>query len=212
MNEDSINLSEMIGQGGLHQNKTMNENISKTKIKEIFLKCFSTFIQCRILMAKCEVHYRGCYFNGYDSTRYGSEAHFLAKEDGVVVGIALAEMIFDEVDQSLKRDHVFILQKSEKVILLGPPSCNKVESKISSLSSHSPASCLERKNELIAQRVKERMSSLLSGWQRDDEEFVRFFSEVQNIIYAPNLSIHLERLCLYLRKKRENHIVTIFFK
>ncbi|KAK9106156.1 hypothetical protein Scep_023000 [Stephania cephalantha] len=30
------------------------------------------------------------------------EAHFLAKEDGVVAGIALAEMIFDEVDQSLK--------------------------------------------------------------------------------------------------------------
>lgn len=31
-----------------------------------------------------------------------AEAHFLAKEDGIVAGIALAEMIFDEVDSSLK--------------------------------------------------------------------------------------------------------------
>ncbi|CAM8947701.1 unnamed protein product [Rhodiola kirilowii] len=31
-----------------------------------------------------------------------TEAHFLAKEDGVVAGIALAEMIFKEVDPSLK--------------------------------------------------------------------------------------------------------------
>lgn len=31
-----------------------------------------------------------------------SEAHFLAKEDGIVAGIALAEMIFAEVDPSLK--------------------------------------------------------------------------------------------------------------
>ncbi|XP_042488367.1 nicotinate-nucleotide pyrophosphorylase [carboxylating], chloroplastic [Macadamia integrifolia] len=30
------------------------------------------------------------------------EAHFLAKDDGVIAGIALAEMIFDEVDPSLK--------------------------------------------------------------------------------------------------------------
>ncbi|KAF8398517.1 hypothetical protein HHK36_017446 [Tetracentron sinense] len=30
------------------------------------------------------------------------EAHFLAKEDGVIAGIALAEMIFNEVDPSLK--------------------------------------------------------------------------------------------------------------
>lgn len=30
------------------------------------------------------------------------EAHFLAKEDGVVAGIALAEMVFHEVDPSLK--------------------------------------------------------------------------------------------------------------
>ncbi|CAI0544461.1 unnamed protein product [Linum tenue] len=30
------------------------------------------------------------------------EAHFLAKEDGIVAGIALAELIFDEVDPSLK--------------------------------------------------------------------------------------------------------------
>ncbi|KAI4378802.1 hypothetical protein MLD38_016232 [Melastoma candidum] len=30
------------------------------------------------------------------------EAHFLAKEDGIVAGLALAEMIFDEVDPSLK--------------------------------------------------------------------------------------------------------------
>lgn len=30
------------------------------------------------------------------------EAHFLAKEDGIVAGIALAEMIFNEVDSSLK--------------------------------------------------------------------------------------------------------------
>ncbi|OVA13074.1 Quinolinate phosphoribosyl transferase [Macleaya cordata] len=30
------------------------------------------------------------------------EAHFLAKEDGVVAGIALADMIFNEVDSSLK--------------------------------------------------------------------------------------------------------------
>ncbi|XP_051146175.1 quinolinate phosphoribosyltransferase [decarboxylating] 1a [Andrographis paniculata] len=32
------------------------------------------------------------------------EAHFLAKEDGIVAGIALAEMIFNEVDSSLKID------------------------------------------------------------------------------------------------------------
>ena len=30
------------------------------------------------------------------------EAHFLAKEDGIVAGIALADMIFDEVDPSLR--------------------------------------------------------------------------------------------------------------
>jgi nicotinate-nucleotide pyrophosphorylase len=30
------------------------------------------------------------------------EAYFLAKEDGIVAGIALAEMIFNEVDPSLK--------------------------------------------------------------------------------------------------------------
>lgn len=30
------------------------------------------------------------------------EAHFLAKEDGIVAGIALAEMVFHEVDPSLK--------------------------------------------------------------------------------------------------------------
>ncbi|XP_043691088.1 nicotinate-nucleotide pyrophosphorylase [carboxylating], chloroplastic isoform X2 [Telopea speciosissima] len=30
------------------------------------------------------------------------EAHFLAKDDGVIAGIALADMIFDEVDPSLK--------------------------------------------------------------------------------------------------------------
>lgn len=30
------------------------------------------------------------------------EAHFLAKEDGVIAGISLAEMIFNEVDPSLK--------------------------------------------------------------------------------------------------------------
>lgn len=30
------------------------------------------------------------------------EAYFLAKEDGVVAGIALAEMIFHEVDPALK--------------------------------------------------------------------------------------------------------------
>lgn len=30
------------------------------------------------------------------------EAHFLAKEDGIIAGIALAEMIFHEVDPSLK--------------------------------------------------------------------------------------------------------------
>lgn len=30
------------------------------------------------------------------------EAHFLAKEDGVIAGIALAEMVFCEVDPSLK--------------------------------------------------------------------------------------------------------------
>lgn len=30
------------------------------------------------------------------------EAHFLAKEDGIVAGIALAEMIFKEVDSSLQ--------------------------------------------------------------------------------------------------------------
>ncbi|KAL5075044.1 hypothetical protein RYX36_014028, partial [Vicia faba] len=30
------------------------------------------------------------------------EAYFLAKEDGVIAGIALAEMIFNEVDPSLK--------------------------------------------------------------------------------------------------------------
>lgn len=30
------------------------------------------------------------------------EAYFLAKEDGIIAGIALAEMIFHEVDPSLK--------------------------------------------------------------------------------------------------------------
>lgn len=30
------------------------------------------------------------------------EAHFLAKEDGVIAGISLVEMIFNEVDPSLK--------------------------------------------------------------------------------------------------------------
>lgn len=30
------------------------------------------------------------------------EAHFLAKEDGIIAGIALAEMIFYEVDPSVK--------------------------------------------------------------------------------------------------------------
>lgn len=30
------------------------------------------------------------------------EAYFLAKEDGIVAGIALAEMIFEHVDPSLK--------------------------------------------------------------------------------------------------------------
>lgn len=30
------------------------------------------------------------------------EAYFLAKEDGIIAGIALAEMIFNEVDPSLK--------------------------------------------------------------------------------------------------------------
>lgn len=30
------------------------------------------------------------------------EAHFLAKEDGIIAGIALAEMTFHEVDPSLK--------------------------------------------------------------------------------------------------------------
>lgn len=30
------------------------------------------------------------------------EAHFLAKEDGIVAGISLAEMVLDEVDPSLK--------------------------------------------------------------------------------------------------------------
>ena len=30
------------------------------------------------------------------------EAHFLAKEDGIIVGIALAETVFNEVDPSLK--------------------------------------------------------------------------------------------------------------
>lgn len=36
------------------------------------------------------------------------EAHFLAKEDGIVAGIALAEMVFNEVDPSLKvTKHLF---------------------------------------------------------------------------------------------------------
>ena len=30
------------------------------------------------------------------------EAHFIAKDDGIVAGISLAEMIFNEVDPSLK--------------------------------------------------------------------------------------------------------------
>lgn len=30
------------------------------------------------------------------------EAHFLAKENGIIAGIALAEMVFYEVDPSLK--------------------------------------------------------------------------------------------------------------
>lgn len=38
-----------------------------------------------------------------------AEAHFLAKEDGIVAGIALAEMIFDEVDSSLKVIELVIL-------------------------------------------------------------------------------------------------------
>ncbi|XP_071926909.1 quinolinate phosphoribosyltransferase [decarboxylating] 1a isoform X2 [Coffea arabica] len=32
------------------------------------------------------------------------EAHFLAKEDGIIAGIALAEMVFNEVDHTLKVD------------------------------------------------------------------------------------------------------------
>lgn len=31
-----------------------------------------------------------------------AEAHFIAKDDGIVAGISLAEMIFNEVDPSLK--------------------------------------------------------------------------------------------------------------
>ncbi|XP_038976978.1 nicotinate-nucleotide pyrophosphorylase [carboxylating], chloroplastic-like isoform X2 [Phoenix dactylifera] len=31
-----------------------------------------------------------------------AEAHFIAKEDGVIAGISFAEMIFNEVDPSLK--------------------------------------------------------------------------------------------------------------
>lgn len=31
-----------------------------------------------------------------------AEAHFIAKEDGVIAGIALAEIIFNEVDPSLE--------------------------------------------------------------------------------------------------------------
>lgn len=34
------------------------------------------------------------------------EAYFLAKEDGIVAGLALADMIFEQVDPSLK---VFLL-------------------------------------------------------------------------------------------------------
>lgn len=36
------------------------------------------------------------------------EAHFLAKEDGIVAGIALGEMIFREVDPSLKVSTLFV--------------------------------------------------------------------------------------------------------
>lgn len=36
------------------------------------------------------------------------EAHFLAKEDGIVAGIALANIIFNEVDSSLKvTEHLY---------------------------------------------------------------------------------------------------------
>lgn len=37
------------------------------------------------------------------------EAHFLAKEDGIVAGIALAEMVFNEVDPSLEVSKHFCL-------------------------------------------------------------------------------------------------------
>lgn len=36
------------------------------------------------------------------------EAHFLAKEDGVLAGIALAEMVFHEVDPTLKVRRLYI--------------------------------------------------------------------------------------------------------
>lgn len=54
------------------------------------------------------------------------EAHFLAKEDGILAGVALAEMVFTEVDPSLKvmkgeficrffllRIHVLVRTKNE---------------------------------------------------------------------------------------------------
>ncbi|KAL0396724.1 UNVERIFIED_CONTAM: Nicotinate-nucleotide pyrophosphorylase [carboxylating], chloroplastic [Sesamum calycinum] len=45
---------------------------------------------------------RGCDLSSNIPVEMEVEAHFLAKEDGIVAGIALAEMVFNEVDPSLK--------------------------------------------------------------------------------------------------------------
>lgn len=37
------------------------------------------------------------------------EAHFLAKEDGIIAGIALAEMVFSEVDPTLEVLYIKVL-------------------------------------------------------------------------------------------------------
>lgn len=49
------------------------------------------------------------------------EACFLAKEDGIIAGIALAEMVFQEVDPSLKvKNCIFCLWIIFIVFVLGP--------------------------------------------------------------------------------------------
>lgn len=46
------------------------------------------------------------------------EAHFLAKEDGVIAGIALAEMIFNEADPALKVKTMLIIMVLLSLLVL----------------------------------------------------------------------------------------------